>query len=670
MIWLSLALALVISWLFYRRTVPALNPARRWLLFSLRAATLWVVLLLLLNPVIRRQSTLHARPEVWLMQDVSQSMRQPVHGGTKADLFSQALSDTLDELRRQGYEPVVVPFAGGLATGGQSLESTRLSPALQATVEARGADHLRRVMLFTDGWLKDATPEEALALGVPIDAWMPAWHDSTFDLSMQRVHAPDEVFAGEQIPLAIDVAAQGYAGQARVTVLVDGKSVATQPVDFATGAHQQLQLDTTLDAPGLHTIEARIATAEDGPTEPDTGNNRLPVAVQVQSSHPTALILCDQPDWELNLLRQGAQRLPGWQASVWQAEGTRWKRGEQSQNLASLVDDSTRLLMLVNHGQLQLSADDATRIERFVTNGGGLLLLGAHLPALQELLPGEPSNIRQWFEGSMLLSAGAKRYETFRRIAGREGEMPPVDYRYVTAKAGAEVLASAANPEDSPLALSWQRGQGRVLWLAMLGLWRWQLWGEDDTALGFVGDIASWLGHPAAQRFTAFSDRAGYRLGESVTLRLHAFDERMNRQRDLQPLAVVSDSTGATRAQGYLAANDEGVYALQLPDLPAGRYRYTIRDDRTAQSADGSFAIASVGSEQQDRGLNTSLPAWLAQRSGGTLYTSQQTTLPAVQPIAIPRRSELALYKKWYVIALFLAAFGVELFLRKRWGLL
>ncbi|MCD4828130.1 MAG: hypothetical protein K8R90_01705 [Candidatus Cloacimonetes bacterium] len=672
MIFLSLILAGLVAWWFYRRTVPGVSRPRRLLLLCLRIITLWVLIMLLLNPVLRREGERHQKPVVWLLRDVSLSMSQPAAGLDKAGLFEPALEQTLSQLRRSGFEPVELSFAAGLTFGGDSLDiqSTRLADALAQAAEIHGTDHLSRVVLFSDGWLKDTRPDDALELGVPLDAWLPAWQDTTFDLRLTRLHAPDEVFVGEEAPLAVDMTAQGYTGDARLTVYVNDRSVAARTIDFSTGAHQRIELAVALDKPGLHTLEARLTASEHAPDEPDTGNNALPVALHVRNNHPQARILCDRPDWDTALLLQGIGRLPGWEAAVWQADRGRWRHGPRRVALTSLLDDSTRLLVLLNHGDLRFAGEDVSRIERFVENGGGLLLLGAHITELRDLLPGGSSNIRQWFESSLLLTPEARRYETFRRLHGIERDIPPLDYRYVTASAGAETLAAAVNPEQSPLALTWRRGEGRVLWLACLGWWRWQLWGEQDACFAFMGDVANWLGHPAAQRFAAFTDRAGYRLGEPVRLRLHAFDERMNRQRDLQPQAVVLDSTGIERASGYLHADDDGVYALRLDDLPAGRYRYSITDERTGQHAEGDFAVAGIGSEQQDRGINRSMLAWLAQRSGGTLHTDSLSAWPAAEPIAIAWHSELALYKKWYIIALFLIAFGLELFLRKRWGLL
>jgi len=62
----------------------------------------------------------------------------------------------------------------------------------------------------------------------------------------------------------------------------------------------------------------------------------------------------------------------------------------------------------------------------------------------------------------------------------------------------------------------------------------------------------------------------------------------------------------------------------------------------------------------------------MAETNGKLLYASSVNSfqpLPAVIETQISRR-EIALYKKWYILSLFILAFCVELYLRRRWGLL
>jgi hypothetical protein len=151
-IFLILLLAALVAWWFYRRTVPRLSSHRRWLLLALRALMLGVVLLLLLNPVLRRDYTHRVKPDFWLLRDVSAS-RINRRKRQQGRLFS----DTLDESRKR-CTPPIRPRGAGLCRhpGRQRRNGTGGPGAGAGSRRARRGAPGRRCCCL-DGWLKDET---------------------------------------------------------------------------------------------------------------------------------------------------------------------------------------------------------------------------------------------------------------------------------------------------------------------------------------------------------------------------------------------------------------------------------------------------------------------------------------------------------------------------------
>jgi hypothetical protein len=77
--------------------------------------------------------------------------------------------------------------------------------------------------------------------------------------------------------------------------------------------------------------------------------------------------------------------------------------------------------------------------------------------------------------------------------------------------------------------------------------------------------------------------------------------------------------------------------------------------------------------ENRDFAYNLPLLTWIASQSNGKLIWDKDAEsiniVPAFKETRISRR-EVALYKKWYILSLFILAFCIELYLRRRWGLL
>lgn len=79
-LWLAPLLALLLAggaFLLYRREVGARPPPDRWLLPALRALTVFLVVLMLLQPVLRRRHTVGQLARLRLLVDASQSMSVP-----------------------------------------------------------------------------------------------------------------------------------------------------------------------------------------------------------------------------------------------------------------------------------------------------------------------------------------------------------------------------------------------------------------------------------------------------------------------------------------------------------------------------------------------------------------------------------------------------------------
>ena len=81
--------------------------------------------------------------------------------------------------------------------------------------------------------------------------------------------------------------------------------------------------------------------------------------------------------------------------------------------------------------------------------------------------------------------------------------------------------------------------------------------------------------------------------------------------------------------------------------------------------------ISQNSPESRDTGINLSLLSYISNKTNGRVIdkTNDIDILKAEKEI-IQLGSEIPIYKKWYIIAIFLLAFCTELFLRKRWGLL
>jgi hypothetical protein len=108
-----------------------------------------------------------------------------------------------------------------------------------------------------------------------------------------------------------------------------------------------------------------------------------------------------------------------------------------------------------------------------------------------------------------------------------------------------------------------------------------------------------------------------------------------------------------------------------MEQLGPGTYTVRVQDGELQDST--SFAVLSQSPEVRDTGINQALLRYVSDITGGKVIGTEdlsELTLPTAQSINMQREHRIPLYRKWYIITLFLLSFCVELYLRKRWGLL
>jgi hypothetical protein len=268
-----------------------------------------------------------------------------------------------------------------------------------------------------------------------------------------------------------------------------------------------------------------------------------------------------------------------------------------------------------------------------------------------------------------LPSAGA--FAAFSIPSEELNQIPPVDYYYLTASAQAEILAVMDNAQKSPaIAVSSAYG-GKVAGFSFLNLWRWQMQSNSNAYKSFTSDVITWLSNRSAGQMTALYEPSYY-LDEPIEIKLTAIDDVRRVRSNLAPRITVFNADNDSVYSDFLVQDKEG-YRIQFRLNEPDSYRFTIKDLSSNQSTSGRFIIGSQNLETRDLGYNVQLLGWIAAQSGGRLFDLENSLdFKPVKAIEVNRieKNEFPLYKKWYLVCLFIIVFCLELFFRRRWGLL
>jgi len=630
----------------------------------LRGIALAVALLLLISPIFHYIRNSVERPQIILLSDSSASMDLLSGKQSKRSFLAAPARELADKFRQAGYELHTYDFAQGLSGDG---DNTLLSPALTELAAKHDFSKVKGIVLVSDGWLRD----ESLAVVKQLNSPFYVLADTTTilspDLSVVGVRANRHAYRGEPAIIRADVLSENYSGQVTVDLLLGNTKVASQTLNLSSGVQSSLDFTQRFSQTGFYPFRVQIGAA--GISERTQSNNSYPGAIEVLSEKQQIIIISDKPAWDNKFIIDSIAENTRWEVKHYLLQDGRLVLGGQSVSTPS--SSNLAAIVVINNGELKLSGEVLGFVSRSYQNGIGILWQGLPVDELSSILPLQRSNILSSYQGFLELGPAAASYPAISIESSELMDIPPLDYYFVTSAPGAEVLAQMNNPQKSPAVAIRSAGNNRVLAMAFLNLWKWQLQSNTGSYRKLLSSSMAWLANRSRSGYSPIYNSSYFR-GEEIKLRLRAEDDIRALRLDLNPELKVIDANDKEVFSDFMTQS-EGEYSLTLRLDQAGQYRFEIRDKVSGDTASGRFNVADTAIEARDFDYNLPLLTWLANDTGGKLLTPQSlqdfTPLPA-RSEQLQLRQEIPLYRKWYVLSLFILAFCLELFFRRRWGLL
>ncbi len=649
---------------YYLRTRPDIGRGRRWLLFGLRFISLSILLLLLISPILSFLRHRRERQQIIVLTDVSASMELSGPSGRKKDWLRGPSKELSEKFTAAGYELHSYDFATGLSL---EKQNTLLAPALDELAKKHDFSRVKGILLLSDGWLRDESLQQVKQLGSPFYAVADTSRQDKADLSVVRAISNRQAYRNEPTLIRAEVLSENYDGPATVSLWLGKAAIGSKNVQLKSGQPQNVDFTHRFTQTGFFPYRMEISTA--GLNERSQNNNSYPGAIEVLSEKQRVVVLSDSPAWDNKFTLDAIAENPRWETAHYRVQGAQAWSGEKA--VSTLPSGNLAAIVLINNGAMQLSGNTLNYILAAHKRGVGILFQGLPVPELASVLPLQRSNISSAYQGFMELSPAAANYPMLNFDSAEMKTVPPLDYYYVTASRGAEVLATIDNAQKSPAIAASTQGGAKTLSMAFLNLWKWQLQSAKGGYRELLANSLTWLANTSQSGYEAIHN-SSYFLGEEINLRLRAQDDIRALRLDLNPELKVTGEDGKEVFRDFMTQS-EGEYSARFVIDKAGSYSFQIQDKVSGEKSEGRFSVSDSSIESRDFDFNLPLLSWLTSDTGGRLFSPTQIAewnpVPA-QAREFEQREDFAIYRKWWVLAIFILAFSLELFFRRRWGLL
>ncbi|HZO56721.1 MAG TPA: glutamine amidotransferase [Bryobacteraceae bacterium] len=716
-----LACAALLAWFWWRRQADAVSAVRGWrsaILWSLQAALVAALLLLLWQPALTLTSLKPQQNIVAVVVDDSRSMAIVENGKSRTETARAALEGgTLDALKAKFQTRIYrmsdvldrVDDLKGLTMAGKS---THIGASLQQLAKESAGLPLGAVVLLSDGaentgGLEVGALAELRSRRVPIHTIGIGKERPSLDVEIADVIAPSRALADSRISTQINLSSFGAVGRkVRLTVKDGGKALASKEVEIQGDARVQTE-NLTFNA-GTAGARSFTISAEPLQGEENVLNNSVLRLVNVSGARPRVLYVEGEPRWEFKFIRRAVEDDKSIQlvTLLRTTQNKNYIQGvettgdkELEQGFPATVDELFSYQAVVI-GSVELNYFTTAQqelLKQFVDRrGGGLIMLagrsalsegGWPRSALAEMLPAALPDRKGTFHRDMLqvelTPAGVESPlcrldEDSAKNAANWKKLPALMawQELGPPKPGASVLAEIAG-KRSPFVVVQNYGRGRTAIVAG-DTWRWQMQQpvEDMTHEVFWRQMLRW----------AVSETPG-RVISSTPRQVLVDDSRLKLSVDVRDRTFLpaADAKVEVRILGPSASG--GIVELQADPVTPGQYAGEWTAEKPGQYV--AEAVAKRGEEEAGRDVftferqdgiaenfhtqqNRELLEKLASTTGGKYWKADDLSkLPgevSLSEAGITVRETKDLWNLPIVFLLLCLIKGSEWLLRRKWG--
>lgn len=651
------------------------------ILGALRWATVTIICLLLLDPVMRATLTEQRQPIVVLAQDNSESIGAGMSDEARTQLaanmsaLEKKLSEKYDVKSYSFGDQVRTPMSFNFTD-----KITDISSIFEEMYDVYSNQNLSAVIIASDGIFNQGNSPiySAAKLNVPVFAIALGDTVPKKDLMLKKTYNNQIAYLGDKFSVQVDIAAVNCGGNSSKLVIrrAGGSTVLEKP--FAVDKDDFFRTEEVfLEATqaGVQKFNVSLVSING---EVTTVNNSKDIYIEVLDSRQRILILAESPHPDLGTLKRMIAENKNYQAEIQYPETLKESAAKYDFVILHQLPSARNNIAPV------LSALEEKKVPHMFIVGTQTLL-----PSFNQAQDIMAINGRagQTNDVSGLLSPTFTTYTLDKKVGEGLPKFPPLvsPFGDFTARANATViLTQKIGTVDSKyplLAFGEQRGVKKAV-LAAEGIWKWRVFDymQNQNFELFDEFFNKLLVYMSAKddkrKFRAFASNTLYRENEKIMLDAELYNA--NYERVNEPDATVEIVDGAGKKFPFTFIKTANAYTINAGLLPVGDYKFEAKTNYSGEKlvAGGAFSVQAIQLEVFETTADHRLLAALSIKNGGALVFQNEiekiaemiAANNAIKPIiyeTVTTRSLIHL--KWIFFLLF-ALLSTEWFLRRYWG--
>ena len=643
----------------------------------MRSISLFLLLFLLLEPVLKSETQFIDDPEIIISYDNSRSI---IFNNDSNELNN--VRNTITDLETklsEDYDVRSFSFGESLREGlvfDQSDRETNLSELFDGIDQRYQNKNVGAMIVVSDGiYNRGINPiYQRVNFNFPVHILAIGDTLKSPDISINNVRHNDIAYLGNDFPIRVELTHYGLGGEEfQISVFKNGKEVKrANGLFFENEGIEEIDFLMNASESGVQQYEIKVTTSG---KEKNINNNNRVIFIDVLDGRQRILLLANSPHPDLGALYNAISK---------------YEQYELVTKTAKTFDDNIEgydLVIFHNWPGNNTNSKTFDKIKK--GEFSKLFIIGNQVNSknFNELNTGLNINIRNSNsnqsiakpnEGFSLFNTGddPDKFSTYPPLSSPFGQ-----YSFETQN---DVLfyQKIGNVNTREPLLSFAKSNNtKTGFLIGEGIWRWRIW-EYKSAQSheffdsFIQKVIQYLAVKTDKSRLRISGKKKFLENEKIIFDGELYNEAYELVNDKEIKISVQDSSG--KDYEFVMSPTSNAYRIDMGLLPIGTYTYTasVNDPSFKLNKSGKFIVSKVQLESFKTVADHQTLFNLAGKFNGKFFNSLQTQElieeiqndPNIKPIShVQVTPEELINKKWLFFFL-LIFLSTEWFFRKRLG--
>ena len=664
---LALLLAFAISYFQYYYKAKSVRKKVTLILFLLRGLSIFLILLLLINPKLDIVETQNEKPLLSILVDDSKSISYFDENENVNEIVSRI---TTNKKLQDKFTIQQFGFGTDISLKDSlsfSATNTNISNAIEG-VQKLNNTKIAPIILISDGNQTVGKDYEFINLQQSIYPISIGDTVSYTDLKISQINANRYSFIENKFPVEVLLTYDGKTSvNTQFTIQQNNNVVFRKPISFSP-AKNSMTIETNLTA-SKEGVQFYKATIEKVNGEKNTENNQKTFSVEVINEQTKVLLLSSILHPDLGVLKKAIEA------------------NKKNSVVIKKIDDFDNNFI---DYQLVILYQPTNQFEKAITsiteNNLNYFLVSGTSTDWNFINSKKLGYFKSALDESEAYSAiYNNQFLTFMQDDLGFDNLPPLNDKFgrITLENNLETLLyQRINGVETqqPLLSTFSNENQKVGLLFGEGIWKWRAASFLNTNSfsdfdAFIGNLVQYLASTKKRNRLEVNVESLYNANETINIsafytdKNYQFDDRANLE-----ITLINTQTNTQKKLPFSLANNS--YQLEVNNLLPGDYTYKVSVLGQNIQKSGSFKITDYEVEEQFTNANTKKLQQLALKSNTSLYyqndidalIEELTNNKAYYTIQKQLKKEKELIEwKWLLFAI-LSLLTIEWFIRKYFG--